>query len=230
MITAIILAAGKGNRMKSEQPKQFMELLGKPIVYYSLKAFQESNIDNIILVTGEEYITYCEEEIVKCYHFDKVMRVVAGGTERYWSVRSGLDSIVSTDYVLIHDSARACITTELINKCIDEVSAGACTLGVPVKDTIKVVDSDGIGIETPNRELLWQIQTPQCFSYKELLDAYEKMQKNRVGVITDDTMILEQYLGKKSRVIRGSYNNIKITTPEDLIVAENFLKNYEKSC
>lgn len=230
-VTAIILAAGKGNRMHSEVPKQFLELDGKPVLYYSLNAFEQSTVDDIILVTGKEDIAYCEEEIINKYHFNKVRTIVAGGTERYWSVKNGLAAAKGAEYVLIHDAARPCIGQDIIERSIIEVMRnGSCTVGMPVKDTIKVVDCNHYGIDTPSRDTLWQIQTPQCFRYQEIVAAYEKMEQAKDTDITDDTMIMERYFGVRTKVILGDYCNIKITTPEDLNIAEIFLRNLEESC
>lgn len=230
-VTAIILAAGKGNRMHSDVPKQFLDLCGKPVLYYSLKAFQDSSVDDIILVTGKDDIVYCENDIIKKYHINKVKAVVSGGAERYWSVKNGLLAAKGTEYVLIHDAARPCVTVEMIEHSIEAVRRfKACTVGVPVKDTIKVVDCENVGIDTPVRDTLWQIQTPQSFCYDDIMKAYWKMEQMQDANITDDTMIMERYLGQKTKVILGDYRNIKITTPEDLLVAEIFLENLEKSC
>ena len=230
-ITAIVLAAGKGNRMQSDIPKQFMELCGKPVIYYSLMAFENSPVTDIVLVTGEEYIEYCKNEIVKKYQLDKVKAVVCGGTERYWSVKKGLEAAKGTDYVMIHDAARPCITQEMIERSIEKVKqVKACTVGVQAKDTIKIVDEGGYGIDTPPREKLWQIQTPQSFFYPMICEAYQKMEQSEVKNITDDTMIIERYLGRKTQVIQGDYANMKITTPEDLSMIENFFKKIQKKC
>ena len=173
-ITAIVLAAGKGSRMKSEVPKQFLELCGKPVLYYSLMTFEKSSVQDIILVTGKEDIEYCKQNIIDKYHFRKVKKIVEGGTERYWSVKNGLEAAKGTEYVLIHDAARPCLTQDIIESSISEVQKmGACTVGVPVKDTIKVVDNNGFGIETPPRNSLWQIQTPQSFCYGDIVAAYK---------------------------------------------------------
>lgn len=228
-ISAIVLAAGKGSRMHSDVPKQFMDLCGKPVLFYSLAAFEKSSVEDIILVTGEEDIEYCRKDIIEKFHFNKVKKIVAGGMERYWSVRNGLQAAKGADYVLIHDAARPCLTQEIIENSILEVSkTGACTVGMPVKDTIKLVDGDGFGIETPPRNYLWQIQTPQSFCYKDIIEAYEKMEQAKDTDITDDTMIIERYLRKKTKIILGDYCNIKITTREDLLAAEIFLKKMKK--
>lgn len=227
-VTAIILAAGKGSRMLSETPKQFMEISGKPLIYYSLKTFEESPVDDIIVVTNEQYVQYCWN-IIEEYQIKKVKGIVHGGSERYWSVLNGLKACAGTEYVLIHDAARPCVTDKMIADSIEEVQrCGACTVGVPVKDTIKVVNEEQEGIDTPPRERLWQVQTPQSFKYEDILSAYGKMEQSGDTDITDDTMIIERYLGRKTKMVQGDYCNIKVTTPEDLMVAENFLKKWKK--
>lgn len=230
-ITAIVLAAGKGSRMQSDVPKQYMNIDGKPVLYYSLKAFDMSLVDDIVLVTGEEDISYCKNEIIDKYNIGKVKAVIAGGAERYLSVKNGLMAADGADYVLIHDAARPCLTMDIIERSIEEVQAtGACTVGVPVKDTIKLVDENGFGLDTPPRNQLWQVQTPQSFGYQDILKAYRMLEDAGDTDITDDTMIIERYLGQKVKVIYGDYCNIKITTSEDLSVVENFLKKNKKSC
>lgn len=228
-VTAIILAAGRGSRMHADIPKQFLEINGRPIISYAIEAFERSAVSQIILVTGEDYVEYCKREIVDKFRYSKVKKIIKGGSERYWSVKKGLTEAEGADYVLIHDAARPCVMTELIERSIKQVLLdGACTLGVPVKDTIKIVDESGYGIDTPPRDLLWQIQTPQSFKYDEICQAYKKMELSGDTDITDDTMIMERYLGKKTRVIMGDYRNIKVTTKEDLYVVGEFLKKIEK--
>lgn len=226
IFTAIVLAAGKGSRMQSDIPKQYMKILGKEVLFYSLKVFQESAIDKIVLVTRKEDISFCKSEIIEKYGFTKVTDIIEGGSERYWSVKNGLNCAKGSDYVLIHDAARPCINQKIINDSMDEViRCGVCTVGVPVKDTIKIVDNNNYGIDTPDRNSLWQVQTPQSFDYIDLMTAYEKMQQHSSINITDDTMIMERFIGKKSKLIMGDYRNIKITTSEDILIAENFLSN-----
>lgn len=230
-ITAIVLAAGKGSRMQSDIPKQYMLIGDKPVLYYSLQSFEESSVDDIVLVTSGDDVSYCRENIVEKYSINKVKNIVAGGSERYWSVKNGLLAAKGADYVLIHDAARPCLTVDVIERSITEVKQiGACTVGVPVKDTIKKVDEFCYGIETPPRDYLWQVQTPQSFSYEDIMKAYHYMEEENDTDITDDTMIMERYLGVKTKMIFGDYCNIKITTPEDLSVAEIFLKKSKKSC
>lgn len=228
-ITAIVLAAGSGKRMKSAVHKQYMMLAGKPVLYYALKTFDESAVTDIVLVTGAGEIRYCEQEIVEKYKIQKVRAIVEGGKERYHSVHEGLKAAAGSDYVLIHDGARPLVTKDMIARSIETAKAcGACVVGVPVKDTIKVVGTDGFAKETPERSTLWQIQTPQSFSYSLIADAYEKVVALGDDTVTDDAMVLERIKGIPVCVIEGAYQNIKITTPEDLLVAEAYLKDVVK--
>lgn len=227
-ITAIVLAAGQGRRMKSRIQKQFMQLGGYPVLYYALRAFENSEVERIVLVTGEDEIDYCRQEIVEAYGFQKVTDVVAGGVERYDSVEHGL-ACVEDGIVLIHDGARPFVTEQMIHASIQVARVtGACTVGMPVKDTIKVVDDSGYGIHTPNRKSLWQIQTPQTFSVPLIRKAYQRMRQSAGDNITDDTMLVEQYCDVRVKVIEGDYRNIKITTPEDMILAAGILKGFEE--
>ena len=224
--TAIVLAAGQGKRMNSKIQKQFLEIGGKPVLYYSLHCFQESPlIRDIILVTGEEMISYCEQEIVKKYGFSKVRKVTAGGKERYDSVYAGLLCCQDTDYVYIHDGARPFITEEMVQRGYEAVKRNnACVMGMPSKDTVKLADSSGYVKETPDRKIVWNIQTPQIFSYDLIRGAYESIRKKDMTGVTDDAMVVEQETGTKILLVEGSYQNIKITTPEDLAIAEAFLR------
>ena len=224
--TAIVLAAGQGKRMQSKIQKQFLEIGGKPVLYYSLHCFQESPlIQDIILVTGEEMISYCEQEIVKKYGFSTVRKVTAGGKERYDSVYAGLLCCQDTDYVYIHDGARPFITEEMVQRGYEAVKrTNACVMGMPSKDTVKLADSSGYIKETPDRKIVWNIQTPQIFSYDLIRGAYESIRKKDMTGVTDDAMVVEQETGTKILLVEGSYQNIKITTPEDLAIADAFLR------
>lgn len=223
--TAVVLAAGRGKRMHSNIQKQFLQIKGHPILYYSLKCFQDcSFIDDIVLVTGEESLSYCKTEIVERYGFSKVMSVTAGGKERYDSVYSGLLQCRDTKYVFIHDGARPFITEEILASGLEKVKeTGACVVGMPSKDTVKLADEAGFVRETPERNRVWTVQTPQIFEYNLIRMAHESIRKKDMSAITDDAMVVEQETGVKVRLSMGSYQNIKITTPEDLAVAEAFL-------
>lgn len=225
---AIVLAAGKGNRMKSDVPKQYMELEGYPILYYSLKVFEESFVDEIILVTRKSDILYCEKEIVEKYGLKKVKKIVAGGKERYQSVYEGIKAIEKADYLYIHDGARPFLTIDILKRVQAEVEQfHACVVGVPVKDTIKVLNHEQIVKSTPDRRFLWQIQTPQTFSYDLVKSAYEELEqrKDKIQTITDDAMVVELMKHHPIKVVEGSYTNIKITTPEDLRIGSVILNH-----
>ena len=228
-VTAVVLAAGKGKRMNMDQNKVYLELLGKPIIYHTLRAFQESRVDSVILVVGPEEVDYAREEIVDRYGFSKVKMIVVGGRERYESVYLALKegkTLGEGSYVLVHDGARAFITPELISKCIENVKKDkAVVLGMPVKDTIKIVDEDHFTCKTPPRRLIWQEQTPQCFLYDEILEAYQKMMDAGDETTTSEALVMEAYGHRRVRLIEGSYENMKITTREDIPLGETILKN-----
>lgn len=210
--TAIVLAAGKGTRMNSKIQKQFLEVEGKPVIYYSLKCFQESPlIRDIILVTGEESLSYCKEEIVKRFGFSKVKKVTAGGKERYDSVYAGLCACDNTDYVLIHDGARPFVTEEILERtCFAVKETGACVVGMPAKDTIKISDRNKMVESTPAREKVWLVQTPQAFRYSLIKESYESIRCKDMSGITDDAMIVEQESGVKVALVHGSLSLIHI--------------------
>lgn len=224
---AIVLCAGRGTRMNSEVQKQYLLIKGKPVVFYSLYAFEKCPfIDEIVLVTGKEEIEYCRQEIVEKYGLKKVKSIVAGGKERYHSVFEGLKAIESCDYVYIHDGARPFIDQELLQRACDSVHIHkACVVGMPVKDTIKIISPDSFAEHTPDRSTLWMVQTPQVFQYHLVLEAYKNIMQNPGVQVTDDAMVVEKMGQTKIKLVEGSYKNIKITTPEDLEIAEIFLKD-----
>jgi 2-C-methyl-D-erythritol 4-phosphate cytidylyltransferase len=229
--TAIVLAAGQGKRMNSSVHKQYLLIKGKPVLYYALKAFDDSLVDDIILVTGKDEINYCQDKIINKYGFKKVRAIVVGGRERYHSVYNGIKAISwECDYIFIHDGARPFVTCEIIERAYSQVCrSNACIVGMPVKDTIKISDADGFVADTPKRSDVWQVQTPQVFEKKLIETAYEKLMDNEEvllsdGIsITDDAMVVEYFEKAKVKLVQGSYENIKITTPEDLKIAETFV-------
>lgn len=225
---AIVLAAGSGKRMNSKVHKQYLIIQDRPVLYYSLKAFEDSAVDEIVLVVGKGEEEFCRKEIVDKYGISKVKAIVEGGKERYHSVFEGLKQTSDADYVLIHDGARPFVNQDIIRRCMQEVQKyQACVVGMPVKDTIKIADEEGYAKQTPDRKNVWMIQTPQTFSYALIYEAYEEMLKTEDAAITDDAMVLERIKGKKSKLIEGSYRNIKITTPEDLLIANVYLQHPE---
>lgn len=222
--TAIVLAGGQGKRMGTKVQKQYLELQGKPILYYSLNVFQQSEIiDEIVLVVGENQEEYCRKEIVDKYNINKVTRIVKGGAERYHSVWNGIQ-MIEEGYVFIHDGARPFVTDAIVKQAYKEVQLHkACVVGMPVKDTIKIADMDGFAQHTPDRSCVWMIQTPQVFEYELIKRAYTMLMDNEVPGITDDAMVVEKMLQQKVKLVQASYENIKITTPEDLDIARVFL-------
>lgn len=221
---AIVLAAGKGSRMRSDIPKQFLEICGKPVLYYSLHTMEISFLDEIVLVTGEDQVSYCKQEIIEKYNFQKIKRVIAGGKERYDSVYAGLKAVQNADYIYIQDGARPFLTKEILQRAKETVEQfDACAAGMPSKDTVKIVDSNGFVSSTPLRKNVWTIQTPQVFSAALIREAYDCLYQNGdLENITDDAMVVEAMTGKRVKLFEGSYQNIKITTPEDLLIAEKF--------
>lgn len=227
---AIVLAAGRGSRMESHIPKQYLMLRDRPVLYYSLQAFQNSFINRIILVTGSDEIEYCQKELVEKYQFTKVTDIISGGKERYHSVYHGLCAAGTCDYVFIHDGARPFVTEEILQRSYQAVKEyGACAVGMPVKDTIKISNDNGFSKETPNRDHVWMIQTPQVFACDLIRNAYDRMIREEEKLlsaqikITDDAMVMEQFTDHPVKFVEGSYSNIKITTPEDLKMAELLL-------
>lgn len=236
--TAIVLSAGQGKRMGSGIQKQYIELEGKPVIYYTLKVFQDSEIiDSIILVVGAGQEQFAREEIVERYHFTKVTAIVAGGAERYDSVWEGLKAIRDgkagdinrEGYVFIHDGARMFVDDAILRRGYETVTKyRACVAGMPSKDTIKIVDDNVFAIQTPKRKYVWTVQTPQIFEISLITEAYSKLMREQFIDVTDDATVVEQMLKLPVRLFEGSYENIKITTPEDLEIAKGFLKKLKK--
>ena len=223
---AIVLAAGQGKRMNSKVQKQYLLIKEKPVLYYTLNAFEKSPlISDIILVTGKDEIEYCQKEIVEKYGFEKVRKITAGGKERYHSVYEGIRVIDQADYVLIHDGARPFVDAAMIERVCEAVQEHkACVVGMPVKDTIKIADDEQFAAQTPDRRQVWQVQTPQTFAYDLIKEAYEKLLAEEPEGITDDAMVVETMTDYRVKLVEGSYRNIKITTPEDLDIAAIFCK------
>lgn len=232
--TAIVLSAGQGKRMGTSIQKQYIEIQGKPIIYYSLQVFEESNmIDDIVLVVGPGQEDYVYDEIVRKYGFTKVKAIVPGGKERYDSVWNGLKIIrngalgdcAKDGYVFIHDGARPFVDEAILERAYDTVCRyRACVAGMPSKDTIKIVDEDGYARNTPDRKYVWNVQTPQVFETELITEAYSRLMQKESIQVTDDAMAVEQEMQVPVKLFEGSYKNIKITTPEDLETARSFLQ------
>lgn len=220
----VIVAAGTGSRMNMGINKQFIKLEEKEIIAYTIEKFyNNSNIEDIVVVVKEDESEFFKKEILDKYNF-KNIKIAYGGKERQDSVYNGLKSLdKKCDIVLIHDGARPFVSDKIIDNCIEEVKEHkAIVVGVPVKDTIKIIDNDKNIVDTPNRSVLWAVQTPQTFDYNILIDAYKDAFKSGFYG-TDDAMLVER-IGYKVKMVEGSYNNIKITTQEDLSVGSQILK------
>ncbi|MGN0165655.1 MAG: 2-C-methyl-D-erythritol 4-phosphate cytidylyltransferase [Lachnospiraceae bacterium] len=225
MNSAIVLSAGKGTRMQSDVAKQYMLLGEHPVLYYALKSFEDSIIDEIIIVAASSDIDYVKKEIVQHYALKKVKAVVAGGSYRFESVYNGLKAVSKdSDYVFIHDGARPFVTPEMIAELSESVKErDAVVAACPVKDTIKVVDEGGKVESTPKRSKLWQVQTPQVFAYNLINYAYTELIRAGDITATDDAMVVETYGNHPVYLTDTGYLNIKITTPEDMVIAEALL-------
>lgn len=223
----VIVAAGRGSRMGAKESKQFLLLADKPIIVHTLAAFDRHPlIREIVLVTGEQDVPRCEAWIAE-YGFTKQIKVIPGGAERQHSVYQGLAEI-SAPWVLVHDGVRPFVTSREITSCYKSaVEHGAAVLAVPVKDTVKQVDAEGFVTATPDRRSLWAIHTPQAFRRSDLLLAH-KWAESEGFTGTDDASLIER-MGIAVKVIEGGYHNIKITTPEDLGIAETILKRMNES-
>ena len=223
--TAIVLAAGQGKRMGTKMQKQYLEIGGHPILYYSLKAFPESAlIDEIVLVVGAGQEQFCRENVLAQGTFSKIVHIVEGGAERYNSVWNALQ-VIDGGYVFIHDGARPFVTEDIIARAFETVTESkACVVGMPVKDTIKIADDTGNVSATPDRSKVWMIQTPQVFETALVKGAYAALMDRDDIQVTDDAMVVETMTGHPVKLVRGSYENIKVTTPEDLEVGAVFVK------
>lgn len=266
--TAVILAAGSGSRMKSSVAKQFLELAGKPLIYYALSTVEESKvIDDCILVTGEEDLEKMRTEIVEKYGFRKVKAVIPGGSERCFSVAKAMRWLAEQDrnavpvpgfvpqkqekscrpgksYIFIHDGARPLLTEEILERTYQAVlEHDACVAAMPCKDTVKLVDWEGFAQATPDRRTVWTVQTPQVFERSLIIEAYarfeaagnsvsntdgkDKKETERVSesaTVTDDAGVVEKFTDVRVKLVEGAYSNIKVTTPEDMVIAEALMK------
>ena len=228
---ALIPAAGMGKRMGASINKQYLHLDGMPIVARTISVFERSPlIDAIYLVIPAEEIPFCREHIVEAYNFCKVAAIIPGGKERQHSVMNGLrgmrEHVSDGDVILIHDGVRPLITEEVLRESIEVArSHDGAVVAVPAKDTIKSV-KNGIVTGTPDRHTLWQAQTPQTFRYSVIYSAHQAAETDHY-LGTDDSSLVER-TGGLMRIVQGDYHNIKITTSEDLVLAEAFLASAQK--
>ncbi len=225
--SVVIVAAGKGTRMKTGQNKQFMNLIDRPVLAYTLEAFEQCEwIDEIIVVTSEEGIVLCKE-IVDISELIKVTKLIKGGQERQHSVYNGLQEISDkAELVAIHDGARPLVYPIHIQEVLEAaLDTGGAALGVPLKDTVKRIDDQNNIIETVDRNTLWAVQTPQAFKVDLIRQAHKDAMHDNIQV-TDDCMLVER-MGVAIKMVQGSYDNIKITTPEDMYLARAIIENVE---
>ncbi len=251
-VYAVVLAAGNGRRMHSKTKKQFLEILGRPLFAWSLGCFDcHPAVDGIVLVTGEEDIDRIQQLTGEegTYPVRKPLQIVKGGRERYHSVYEGLKAIRAAEgeppvlssvdskdpIVMIHDCARPLLTHSILDDALHAAEKyHAAVVGMPVKDTIKILDADHFVRETPERSAVWLMQTPQSFDFGLIYAAYQRLIRQEESgqlliPVTDDAMVVEAYTGQRVKVIPGRYENIKVTTPEDVYIAELYLKNQENS-
>ncbi len=217
---AVIVAAGASRRMGGID-KTFVEVLGVPLILHTLRVFQASPlVGPVVLVLPGENVQR-GLELARHHGLDKVQAVCAGGARRQDSVREGLQRLPVCQWVLVHDGARPCLDQRLIAQGLEAaLETGAAIAAVPVKDTIKVVSSQGLVESTPPRNTLWAVQTPQVFRYDLLMEAHQRITQD----VTDDASMVER-LGVRVKVYMGSYDNLKVTTPEDLHLAEAILRS-----
>jgi 2-C-methyl-D-erythritol 4-phosphate cytidylyltransferase len=221
-ICAVVPAGGTGTRMGGTVPKQFLELDGKPILYYTLKTLQDCGIisELILVVPEKEYDNACTDWLGKP---EIVTKVVVGGEKRQDSVYNGFCELSpQTEIVLVHDGVRPFLSHQMIQESVDAAREyGAAITAIPVNDTIKKVDNSGLVSKTVDRDGLWRVQTPQVFRYELLEEAFKKANSEKFCGTDEGTLI--EHLGKPVKVVEGSEQNIKITRPEDLRLSEIFI-------
>ena len=240
--TAILLAGGRGSRMGAEIPKQFMEVGGKPLIAYALEAVERSAIlEDCILVTAPEDMERMRRTVLDRFSSGKVLAMAPAGSERCFSVANGIRVLSeirgscdsgsgTTDILFILDGARPFLTEGILERCYESVLRyGSGVAAVPSKDTVRIADEKGFVIDTPVRSSVWNIQTPQAFFFPEIRDAYEAMVKAYEGKtpkdITDDACVYERFASGTVHLAEGSYENLKVTTPEDLALMEQILSH-----
>ncbi len=222
-VTAVVPSAGSSRRMGPNSDKLFLSLKGRPLLAWTLGALSRPKfVDEIVLIVKKD-AQKSAKKLVRDFGFDKVVRIIPGGKQRCDSVKNGLKAVSKdTDIVLIHDGARPFLKEKPIKDAIDAAKRfGAACLGVPVKPTIKKVTESSFIKETLKRDQVWEIQTPQAFKTDIITRAYKNLDDHREGA-TDDAYLVEK-LGVRVKLVKGSYENIKITTPEDLIIAKAIL-------
>jgi 2-C-methyl-D-erythritol 4-phosphate cytidylyltransferase len=221
---AIVVAGGSGKRFDDEKPKQYHRLGGKPVIAYCLELFEKSDlIDEVVLVVSDDYLVYASQEIVDKSGYRKIKKITTGGESRQESVMAGLSACpTGIDLAIIHDAVRPFLAKDLLHAVIKKADeTGAAILAVPARETVKLVKGQLIE-KTPIRDTVWIAQTPQVFRFGSILEAHKRAEAAR-NEATDDSQLYEQYCGEVT-IVRGSYNNIKITTRGDLALAEEIYR------
>ena len=224
-VNAVVVAAGQGKRMGGDTPKPFLLLAGRPLILHTLSRFAASQVRRVIVVTGVKEVSRCQELIesdIQLRCLDCIFEV--GGVRRQDSVSRGLARVdPDCEVVVIHDGVRPFVSSRLIDRCIEVVfREGAVVVGVPVRSTIKVVSNERLVLDTPPRNTLWEIQTPQVFRLEIIREAHNKAILEGTEA-TDDAMLVER-LGKSVSLLEGHPTNIKITTVEDMLLAEALIR------
>ena len=227
-VWAVVPAAGSGSRMGTAVKKQFLELDGVAIIARTVAVLNDCPmIDGIVVVTAAEDMEQCGELLQHCHLYHKLFHILPGGATRQESVYIGLKALPpDCAFAVIHDGARPLIEPSVIEASIRMAAQwGGCIAAVPAKETSKAADDDGFVTETPPRHRLWHVQTPQTFRFSGILHAYEQSMEAMDLTHTDDSSVAERYGTMRIKLIQGSYSNIKITTPEDLKLAEQILRS-----
>ena len=223
---AVIPAAGTGIRMENHRPKQFLDVDGRPLLALTLEKFQVCPaIDTVILVAPQKDVAYCQSEIVERHHLTKVEKVVVGGERRQDSVRLGIEASEG-DYglILIHDGVRPLVAPDLIVRVVEAAQKHRAVItGLPAKETVKEIDENHLVVRTYDRQKVWLVQTPQVFRYEDILMAHRRAVEEGWEEVTDDALLVEK-VGIPVRVVEGSEDNIKVTTPQDLELVKFLLK------
>lgn len=223
-ISALIPAAGQGKRMESSVKKPYLMLADKPILSHTIDRFEQNSvIDEIFVIVDESDFILCRDNALEPFRFRKVQELVPGGETRQVSVFNGLRALSDdVDFVIVHDGVRPFINDTIIFECLEATAEwGAAVSAVPVKETIKVANEEAFIVDTPKRDRLWRVQTPQVFRKSLLVEAHKKASHD--GIDAPDDAALVEKLGFPVKLVMGSYKNMKLTTPEDLRVAETLL-------
>ena len=229
-IAVLIPAAGQGNRMESSVKKPYLKLNDKPVLSHTIDRFERNSVvDEIFVIVDAADFKTCETDVLAPYRYKKVRELISGGDTRQKSVFNGLCTLADDiGYVIIHDGVRPFINDETITKCLEATAEwGAAVSAVPVKETIKVANEDLFITDTPDRQRLWRVQTPQVFRTSLILEAHKKAIKDESNAPDDATLV--ERLGSPVKLVIGSYQNVKLTTPEDMLTAETIISRISDS-